>query len=213
MIGVIVASNKEWEFVINYYSDIDIRESLYGSYFIKIINNKEVIFFKTGSRKIRSAGATQYLIDHYKLEKVLLIGTAAGVNHKYNLKDVLVPSIIVSGDTSFIEKGEGFNNKYVIDLDNESNIIIYSSDKPLIYKEDVENLLNNNVTLYDMEAFSVVDICKINNIDIKVIKGITDFPGDYSSDDEKQYLEYKENVNIVMKKILDNYLEKYILGE
>ena len=189
MIGVIVASNKEWEFVINYYSDIDIRESLYGSYFIKIINNKE------------------------KLEKVLLIGTAAGVNHKYNLKDVLVPSIIVSGDTSFIEKGEGFNNKYVIDLDNESNIIIYSSDKPLIYKEDVENLLNNNVTLYDMEAFSVVDICKINNIDIKVIKGITDFPGNYSSDDEKQYLEYKENVNIVMKKILDNYLEKYILGE
>ena len=48
MIGILVAANKEWAFIKEYYKD-DIKELktyVFGEYFEKAINGKAVLIFK-----------------------------------------------------------------------------------------------------------------------------------------------------------------------
>lgn len=179
------------------------------------INNKKIIFFKSSARKTNASASVQYIIDHFNIDKIILIGTTAGINKKYNLGDIVLPTIFVNGDCDFIEKGESFKDKFITKIDLlkyniSSSITICSSDRPLIYKEDSILMNQNNVDIRDMEAYAVANICNLNKTELVVIKGITDYPGDYEEPSEEQYLEYKNNVPIVMEKILKEYLNKYI---
>ena len=61
-----------------------------------------------------------------------------------------------------------------------------------------------------MESGAVANICRLNGTELVIIKGITDFPGNYDPDDERQYLEYQENVPKVMEKILKNDLCDFV---
>ena len=217
MVGISVASNKEWNFVLKYYSDKveKIYNYIFGEYFYTTINNKSVLVYKCGARKSNASASTQYMIDKFNLDKIILIGTAAGVNKNYELLDILIPNIAIQGDCNFVEKREPFQDKFItaIDLSKynyEQSSTICSLDKPLIYKEDCKIMLDYNVDIRDMESGAVANICKLNNVEVIIIKGITDFPGNYELTDERQYLEYKENVPKVMNKILKEHLQKFI---
>lgn len=217
MIGISVASNKEWNFIKEYYkTEIkEISNYIYGEYFETEINNKKVLIYKCGARKSNASASTQYMIDKFNLQKIILIGTTAGINKKYKLLDILIPSVAIQGDCNFVEKGEQFQDKFITRIDVSKYSIkelstICSFDKPLIYKDDCELMLSNNVDIRDMESGAVANICNLNNVEFIIIKGITDFPGNYDVTDERQYLEYKENVPKVMNKILKDYLAKFI---
>ena len=62
----------------------------------------------------------------------------------------------------------------------------------------------------DVESGAIANICKLNNTEIVIIKGITDFPGNYDPDDERQYLEYRDNVSKAMERILKDDLCSFI---
>ncbi len=217
MIGIFVAANKEWAFVKEYFKD-EIKELntyIFGEYFETAINGKAVLIFKCGARKSNASASTQYIIDRFSPEKIILIGTAAGVNNHYCLTDILIPGTAIQSDGDFIEKGQAFRDRNIthIDLSKYSvagNLTIASRDKPLIFKEDCELLGKYNVDICDMEAAAVANICQLNNTEIIILKGISDFPGNYDPADERQYQEFVENVPKVMEKILNNDICKFI---
>ena len=217
MIGISVASNKEWNFIKDYFKNeiVELTQYIYGEYFEVTINHKKVLMYKCGVRKSNASASTQYIIDKFHLEKIILIGTTAGINKKYKLIDILVPTKVIQGDCDFIEKGDTFQDKFITNIDLSKYRIdekstIASFDKPLIYKEDSKLMSKNNIDIRDMESAAIANICKFNNVEIIIIKGITDFPGDYEVTDERQYLEYKENVPKVMDKIMRQYLENFL---
>lgn len=69
MIGISVASNKEWRFVLEYYKDkIDkVYKYIFGEYFYLLINDKKVLVYKCGARKSNASASTQYMIDKFYL--------------------------------------------------------------------------------------------------------------------------------------------------
>ena len=217
MIGIFVAANKEWAFVKEYFKD-EIKELntyIFGEYFETAINGKAVLIFKCGARKSNSSASTQYIIDRFSPEKIILIGTAAGVNNQYSLTDILIPSTAIQSDGDFIEKGQDFRDRNITHIDLSKyavvgNQTIASRDKPLIFKEDCELLRKFNVDICDMEAAPIANICQLNNTEIVIIKGISDFPGNYDPADKRQYQEFVENVPKVMEKILNNDICKFI---
>ena len=142
MIGISVAANKEWKAVKEFYKDDikELTEYVYGEYFETTINGRAVLIYKCGNRKCKASASTQYIIDRFSPEKIILIGTAAGVNEDYDLVDILTPDTAIQGDCGFIEKGERFQDRFITHLDlSRYNVkgasTIASTDKPLIYKE------------------------------------------------------------------------------
>ena len=217
MIGISVAANKEWNYVKECYKDSikELSEYIYGEYFETTFNGKPVLVYKCGARKSNASASTQYIIDQFSPEKIILIGTAAGINKQYSLLDILVPDTAIQGDCSFIEKGEPFEDRFItrIDLseyDVTASSTIASFDKPLIFRADCELMGKYKVDIRDMESGAIANICRLNHTEIVIIKGITDFPGNYDPKDERQYFEYKENVPKVMEKILDEYLCHFV---
>ena len=119
MIGISVAANKEWNYVKECYKDSikELSEYIYGEYFETTFNGKPVLVYKCGARKSNASASTQYIIDQFSPEKIILIGTAAGINKQYSLLDILVPDTAIQGDCSFIEKGEPFEDRFITRID------------------------------------------------------------------------------------------------
>ena len=217
MIGILVAANKEWAFVKEYFKDEikELKPYIFGEYFETTMNGKEVLIFKSGPRKSNASASVQYIIDRFNPEKLILAGTAAGVNNRYSLTDILVPDTAIQSDGDFIERGQPFRDKNIthIDLSKYSvkgNQTIASRDKPIVFKEDCELLGKYNIDICDMEAAAVANVCHINNKELVILKGISDFPANYDPTDERQYQEFVENVPRVMARILNEYIGKFI---
>ena len=83
-----------------------------------------------------------------------------------------------------------------------------------MWKDYIE-LKENNITIADTESSAIAYICKANNVECIIIKGISDFPtNEINSSKEKSYEEqintFLINIPIIMNKIIDNYLIKAI---
>ena len=223
MIGISIAAKWEWEAAIRYFNkDAETLEKYpYGEFFRVQLNGKDCIIFHCGVRKVAAAGACQYMILKYNLEKIVVAGTCAGIDNKYNELDVFIPNRAVQSDCTVKEIEPLFKEKFIIDFDlSKYNFeyktgIISTADKAVVMWDDFLELKENNVTIADTESAAIAYICKMNNIECVIVKGISDFAinekyTDKKTSNNEQLNIYIENTPKVMRKIFDEYLEKLI---
>jgi len=77
-IAVIISANAEWAEVKPLFPDAKIEIYNYGEYFQTTVDLIPLTFFHTGWGKTASAGALQYILDHFKPELVVNLGTCGG---------------------------------------------------------------------------------------------------------------------------------------
>lgn len=223
MIGISIATKWEWDAALDYFkvhnNTIDYP---YGEYFVTRINNIDTIFYSTGVRKVNGIGANQYMIMKFNLRKVIVIGTCAGIDDKYNNLDIIIPNKAVQYDCTVKEIEPLIKKSFIVDIDLSKYNFEYNSgtigtaDKAVVMWKDYLELKENNITIADTEAAAIAYICKKNNIECIIIKGISDFPTDESLSDKvtsnnEQINVYLENTPKIMNIILSNYLEKVIV--
>ena len=223
MIGISIATIWEWEATLQYFG-INKEECIqypYGEYFIIEIDGNKVIFYSTGARKVNGIGANQYMICNFNLDKVIVAGTCAGIDSRYKVLDIIIPNKAVQYDCTVKEIEPLIKQSFIVDIDlSEYNFeyntgTIGTADKAVVMWKDYQELKDNNITIADTEAGAIAYICKKNNIECLIIKGISDFPTDEKlstkeQSNEEQINIYLENTPKVMKKIYDNYLFKII---
>lgn len=221
MIGISVAEENEWINTKKYYNIDKVNEYPYGEYFSYKINNKDVIFYRCNVRKTSSSAAAQYMIDHFNLKKIIVVGTCAGIDMNYKQYDIIIPNSAVQTDCTVRETEPLIKVKFNVEIDlSKLNIkyntgIIATQDKPIVMWNDYKILKDNNITICDTEAASIAYVCKKNKVEILIIKGISDFPTNESESTkelshEEQYKVFIANIPIIMNKIYDNYLNKVI---
>ena len=89
-IPVLVSANGEWEAVKAILQPTVIQQSPLGAYFQVEIEGKSCLFFHSGWGKIATSAATQYVIDHYKPEFIINIGTCGGFAGSSKMGEVLL---------------------------------------------------------------------------------------------------------------------------
>lgn len=223
MIGISIATKWEWDATLEYYgkSSEDCEIYPYGEFFVSSIKDKKVIFYSTGVRKVNGIGANQYMISKYDLEKVIVVGTCAGIDDKYQNLDIFVPNRAVQYDCTVKEIEPLIKSSFIVDIDlskyegNYNTGTIGTSDKAVVMWKDYLELKENSITIADTEAGAIAYICKKNKVECIIIKGISDFPTDEKfstkeQSNEEQINVYLENTPKVMNKIFENYLENFI---
>lgn len=220
MIGVSVADAGEWETVLSYFniSDKKCEKFPLGEYFKINLYDREVLFYCCGIRKGQSSASTQYMIDHFNLKKIIVIGTCAGIDSRYDKLDIFFPDKLVQYDCNVRGIAPLINDRYTVCL-NTSDFpdlktgTLATGDKFVALWDDYIELKSNNITIADMESAAIGYVCKLNNTECVVIKGITDYPIDENNRYDDQMNTFVINTPLVMKKILDNYLELAIKNE
>ncbi len=221
MIGISIAAKTEWEFVCEYFgSTLENRKKHpFGGYFQTKINNEDVIIYFAGNGKVRSAASCQHMIDKINLNKIIVAGTCAGIDLKYNTLDIIIPNRAAQCDCTVKELKPLIRQDFVVDIDiskygeNFNTGTIGTSDRPISIMSDYLDLKKNGITIADMESAAIAYVCKRNDVEVVIIKGISDFPVDRNNPTVPQKDQgemFLKNVPVVMKKIFDIYIEKFI---
>lgn len=221
MVGISIAEENEWVSTKKHYNISECIKYPYGEYFNYKINNKDVIFYRCNVRKTSSSAAAQYMIDHFNLNKIIVIGTCAGIDSKYKQFDIVIPFLTVQTDCTVRETEPLIKSKFNVEIDlsmldfSYNTGILATQDKPVVMWSDYTILKDNGITICDTEAASIAYVCKKNNIEVLIIKGISDFPTDEKESTkelshEEQYKMFINNIPIIMNKIFVYYLNKVI---
>ena len=217
MIGIVIAAKDEWKAVLDKYNIKDLEKYPFGEYFKLNIYDTDVIVYRSDIRKMNASGATQYMIDHFNLKKVIVVGTCAGIDGSFKTFDVFFPNKFVQYDCTVKESEPLIEDKYAVELNiDEASVpntgMIATADRPVVMWQDYKDLKDNDVTIADMESAATAYVCKVNNVEFVAIKGISDFAIDESTSTiedsyKDQFDTYTRNTPIVVNNILDNYLE------
>ena len=215
MTGISIASKREWKAILDRFQmNVDCCTKYpFGEYFTTEINGENVLFYRCGVRKVNCSAATQYIIDHFDLKKIIVAGTCAGIDDGYKNLDIFIPDKAVQYDCTVKELEPLIKDSFTISFDLDLlgfDILtgtIGTADKAVVMWKDYLELKENGITVADTEAAAIAYICKANSVECIIIKGISDFPTDaQNSPNEEQLNSFFTNVPIIMNKIIDEYL-------
>lgn len=87
---VLISADGEWQAVIESLSPAEKYASPYGEYFWHTAGPNKFIMFQSGWGKIAAAASTQYIIDMFKPQIIINIGTCGGFFGKVKQGEILL---------------------------------------------------------------------------------------------------------------------------
>ena len=218
LLGVLISSKKEFNELLKIYNigEDYLEKYPFGEYYRTEFRGKDIVFFRSGIRKINASAATQYMIDKFNLEKIIVIGTCTSSNEGLNYGDIIIPSKVIDYDYIIRELEEEIDEELYLVPDQVSmpneyyDGVLGTSDKALVLWSDYTFLASNSIDASDLESYAVLKICKTNNVKCIIIKGVTDKPMRSMDGYNEQLDVYEENLPIVMKKIIEEYFIEVI---
>lgn len=222
-IGIIFAMNEELN-ALKKYLTINKTNKIYDLEFIEgTINDISCVLVECGIGKVNAARCTQVLIDNYKLDYVLNIGVAGGVDTSLKIGDIVVGERLVQHDfdiTAFDhEKGYIPNigdkfidaSKELIELSKKSNNLVkygvIASGDIFCTEVKMSNKINNkfNALCVEMEGAAVAQVCFLCNVPFLIIRSISDVPNnDNQITFDEFLLEASDKVADYLVKMLHN---------
>lgn len=200
----------------------DKKEIKYGlrKIILGTLKNKKVCFIVSGCGKIKSASATQLLIDKYPAKLYIHYGTAGALSPKLKIGDIIVAREVVEHDVNELFPKPSSPPIHVIDKDlikffsltKSSSIVfgrILSGDEDIIdINRKTELATKYRGLSVDWESAGFALTCRINQVRHLIFRAISDYAH------EQTKYEYQENqklavgnvVNFILNNILTNGL-------
>ena len=227
MIGIIAAESKEMNEIKKLMKNIEEKDLFNLQFFTGKIEEEECVLVECGEGKVNAARTTQIMIDNFKIDKLVNVGSAGAINEDLNVKDVVIADKLVQYDFDIsglgYEKGEICNiGKYIYcdktlveeckkaieNIENESYKVAIGTiatadsfcDKPEIAKMVRKEF---NAECVEMEGAAVAQVCYLDKIPFLVIRGISDTPNGNNKIDFRKYLEIASKQSA---KILQNLI-------
>ena len=152
------------------------------------------------------------MIDHFDLKKIIVAGTCAGIDDRFKNLDIFIPNKAVQYDCTIKEQEPLIKDAFTVCFDlalfgfDVLTGTIGTADKAVVMWKDYLELKENCITIADTESAAIAYICKANNVECIIIKGISDFPTNEKEKQDEQLNTFSTNVPIIMNKIIDEYL-------
>jgi len=89
-IGIMSAMENEVKPVLENLAGVEIRDKLGGMSYTGRIKNHDIVLTCSGIGKVKAAAHTQYLIDHFQVECIFLIGVAGAINPDLQIGDIII---------------------------------------------------------------------------------------------------------------------------
>ena len=189
MYGIIAAMQEEMKEIKKIMQNIENKEIYELNFFKGTINDKNVVLVEAGVGKGNAARVTQILIDNFKVEGIINVGSAGSCNDELEIGDIVIGKKLVQHDfdiTAFgHEKGFISNVGQYVESDEQlivkiEKIIKRINDKGDIFcteskmKEKIRNKFNADCI--EMEGSAIAQVCKLDKIPFLVVRSISDKP-------------------------------------
>ena len=213
-IVVLISANAEWRVVKELYPNLVLQQSPYGEYADLIIDSHTLTLFHGGWGKISAAATAQYVIDHFKPDLLVNLGTCGGFAGRIETGTVilvertLVYDIIEQmGDSA--EAVEHYASSLNLNWHPSklpfpvSRGLLVSADRDIIV-EDIPMLIEKyNAVAADWESGAIAWVAERNKIHTLILRAVSDLVGGDGGEAYGNLELFHERTKTVMKNLFD----------
>jgi adenosylhomocysteine nucleosidase len=186
---VLISANIEWQALRTLLPGVEIKASPYGEWFTTTIQPETpLLFFHGGWGKIAAAGSTQYVIDRWKPELLVNVGTCGGFTGEVERGEILLVERTLVYD---IVEQMGDFDEHIAHYTTEIDLgwlrepfpqvvrrsLLVSGDRDLLV-EDVPMLKERyGAVAGDWESGAIAFVASRNRIRLLILRGVSDLVG------------------------------------
>lgn len=220
---VLISANAEWRTVKELYPSLEIQNSPYGEYTnlqpfdklrvrTKLATLQPVILFHGGWGKISAAATTQYVIDHFKPDLLVNLGTCGGFAGRVEPGTIiLVERTLVYDIIEQMGDGDAAIDHYASLLDLSwlplippypvSRGLLVSADRDILV-DDIPMLIEKyDAVAADWESGAIAWVANKNNVKCLILRGVSDLVGDDGGEAYGNYDLFIQRTKEVMRKL------------
>ena len=212
MIGIIAAESKEMNEIKKLMKNIEEKDLFNLQFFTGKIEEEECVLVECGEGKVNAARTTQIMIDNFKIDKLVNVGSAGAIQYDFDISGLGYEKgeICNIGKYIYCDKTLVEECKQAIEnIENDSYKVVIGTiatadsfcDKPEIAKMVRKEF---NAECVEMEGAAVAQVCYLDKIPFLVIRGISDTPNGNNKIDFRKYLEVASKQSA---KILQNLIK------
>ncbi len=213
-IMVIISANAEWSVVKEIYPNLVLQHSPFGEFADFQLSTFNLQLFHGGWGKISAAATTQYVIDHFKPDLLVNLGTCGGFEGRIERGTViLVEKTIVYDILEQMTDGSEEIAFYKTQLDLSwlprvlpapvSRGLLVSGDRDIL-AEDIPMLIEKyGAVAADWESGAIAWTAKKNGIRNLILRGVTDLVSPTGGEAYGDYELFIQRTREIMKKLLD----------
>lgn len=182
---VIISANAEWRVVKELCPDLQIKQSPFGEYAGLNLDASQTILFHGGWGKISAAATAQYVIDHFKPDLLVNLGTCGGFTGRIETGTIiLVERTLVYDILEQMGDSSDAIEYYASSLDlgwlplklphPVLRGLLVSADRDIL-AEDIPMLIEKyDAVAADWESGAIAWVAKKNNMRLLILRGVTD---------------------------------------
>ena len=228
MLAIVAPENKYLSSLLDKFSYEKVEQKNNLNVY-KVSHKKHSFLIITiGYGKVEVASNLMYAVENYKINCLLLIGTAGSINESCNIFDVVIPNLSLQFDVDFTPNGYNpgqipLINNFVYYTNEDLNLCINKVCNKLKYNyfNDIIASSDMFVTNYrlsrsikteydasfvDVESGTVGQFCYINNIPYACIKVISNYA---NNNGLRQYNSYDERASLISQNITCSFVKKF----
>jgi adenosylhomocysteine nucleosidase len=211
-IVVVISAFGEWEAVKGLFPDVRLDQYLYGECFEVSLHDHVLTFFHTGWGKTASAGALQYILDHYAPDFVINLGTCGGFAGVTNRGDVILVERTFIYDIVELMDSADVTDYYASSLDLSwlaypdpfpvRRGLIASADSDLL-PEKIPLLKSHGALAADWESASLAWVARKNNARLLILREVSDIVSEEGGEVYDQIEIFNERAKEIMQMLVN----------
>jgi adenosylhomocysteine nucleosidase len=221
-IVVLISANAEWRVVRELYPDLKLQQSTYGEYADLALPSQTVSLFHGGWGKISAAATTQYVIDHFKPDLLVNLGTCGGFLGRIEtgavilVERTLVYDIIEQmGDSAAAIENYSTtidlswltdDGPWIMDHNGQPSVVrglLVSADRDIIV-EDIPMLIEKyDAVAADWESGAIAWVAGKNKTRLLILRAVSDLVGGDGGEAYGNLELFHQRTKTVMKNLFD----------
>jgi adenosylhomocysteine nucleosidase len=210
---VLISAKTEWLAVKTVLAPDSIHATPYGQCFVKTIRKRAYTFLHSGWGKAASAGAMQYLIDHYSPDLTINLGTCGGIEGFVDLNEtILVEQTFIYDIVDLMGDLGTAPDYYASTLDLSwlpqpypfpvRRGILASADSDL-QPEKISLLAEKGAIAADWESGALAWVAGKNNARLLILRVVSDLVSEAGGETYNNISLYKERTQGIMQRLIE----------
>jgi adenosylhomocysteine nucleosidase len=211
-IVVVISALGEWQAVKDLFPKIACKQYLYGECFDAVLEDIPATFYHTGWGKTASAGAFQYILDHFAPDLVINLGTCGGFAGATKRGDVILVERTLIYDIVELMDTADVTDYYASSLDLSwlaepdpfpvRRGLIASADSDLL-PQNIPLLKARRALAADWESASLAWVAKKNNAHLLILRAVSDLVNEEGGEVYAQIEVFNERAKEIMDMLIN----------
>lgn len=211
-IAILISAIAEWNGVTPLFPKAQIQHFPYGECFDATLGQWQVRFFHAGWGKIASAGALQYILDHYEPDLIVNLGTCGGFDGVVKQGEVILVERTFVYDIVELMGDQDITAYYASSLDLSwlagpephptRRGTLASADSDLL-PEKIPFLKSKGAIAADWESGALAWVATKNKARLLILRAVSDMVNERSGEAYDNIELFNERSIVIMKRLVE----------